>query len=153
LSELSSVDQDDPLTATPDQAAADRAQAVRVAIVMSIVLYAILLGSSFTPEARIKWIQAFGRNPFGLPSLAFVGGLLTILYLPTPVAIYHSCLVGEQARRDGVGFFGLRALLYLSDVQHRHPHLSRSRWICLGGMGYYFAVVAAWIVYTAMLGI
>lgn len=141
------------MTSAPDQAAADRAQALRVGVLMSVVMYAALMGASLGGDVRATWIQAFGRRPLGLPTPLFVGGLLTILYLPVPITFYHFVMVSEQARRDGAGFFGLGAILYLADVHHRHPHLTRSRRICLGSLGYFIAIAAAWIVYTASLGI
>lgn len=139
--------------ARADRAAADRDRAGRSAIVISVVIYAILMITTLDGKVQAKAAQAFGDEPLGLPLSAFVGGLLTIVYVPMPFAFYHLVLIATRARHDGHGFRGLWALLYLADVHHRHPELARSRWICLLSLGYYLVVVAAWIVYTALLGI
>lgn len=135
------------------EVAADQDKAMGLAIVMSIAVYAILIGTLFAPDVRAKLVEAFGPRPLGVPTSVFAVALQTLLYLPMPRAFYHFGLIGVQASREGEVLFGLRSFAYVEDVGRRYPHLARSRRICLGSLGYFVAVVAVWIVYTSVLGI
>lgn len=120
---------------------------------MSVAVYAILIATLAAPDVQAKAVEAFGQKPLGLPAVVFAGMLQTLLYLPMPRAFYHLALIGEQARREGRLLLGLGTIPYIMSVDHRHPHLSRSQRICLGSLGYFIAIVAAWTAYAAALGI
>ena len=87
---------------TPDDAAVarDRTKMVRrVAVFVSVVFYAILIGVNFAPEGRGMRLKAFGAEPFGLPVLLVVIVAQTLLYLPVPWIVWHGVkLVGHAAR-------------------------------------------------------
>jgi hypothetical protein len=151
--DLSELDPANLASSRSERAAADRTLAGRAGLWSSILIYVVLIVTSIEARSQSKFAQAFGDRPLGLPLAAFVVGLLTILYLSIPIAFHHLSRIARQAHRDEFGFRGLGALLYFADVHHRHPELSRSRWICLGCLGYFLCVVAAWIIYTAKLGI
>jgi hypothetical protein len=136
-----------------EELASDHNRARRMAAILSLLIYACLIVVLFSPDVRTKAVEAFGRQPLGLPVLVFVGGLQTLLYIPIPWGFYHFALIQEQARRDGRLMLGFGGLFYLMEVDSKYPHLTRSKWICLASLGYFFAVVAVWIVYTAALGI
>jgi hypothetical protein len=112
-----------------------------------------MIGSNFNPASVATFVKAFGPQPLGLTPQAFACGLVTILFLPVPWVLFHFGLISAQARRDGMPLGGLNALLTMVGAAPLHPRLSRSRWICLGGLVYYVVVVGAWIAYTAVLGI
>uniref|UniRef100_UPI0013EBDD55 hypothetical protein n=1 Tax=Aquisphaera insulae TaxID=2712864 RepID=UPI0013EBDD55 len=131
----------------------DRAHARRTSLFVSILIYVVTILTTLPADVAAKFEQAFGPRPLGLSTTAFVCGLLTVLFTPFPFILYHYSLVGRQAGRDGVLFHSLSALAYLRDVHHRHPELSTSRRIFLSGLLFYVAVVGAWIVHTARLGI
>lgn len=137
----------------PSRPALDEKVASHTALLSSIVVYILLIITCSEARSQSKFAQAFGDRPLGVPLAAFVLGLLTVLYFPMPIAFYHFARIVRQAHRDGTGFGGLSALLYLAGVHHEHPELSRSRRISLGVIGYYVLVAAAWIIYTAKLGI
>jgi hypothetical protein len=136
-----------------ERSAIEQTVAGRAALWTSILIYIVLIVTCLEARSQSKFAQAFGDRPLGLPLAAFVVGLLTVLYIPMPIAFYQFARIARQAHRDGSMFRGLGALLYLADVHHRHPELSRSRRICLGILGYFLLVAAAWIIYTAKLRI
>lgn len=142
-----------PDGAPDEEAATVRSRSVRTTTIVSIIIYFMLITAALSTDSYRTWIKAFGPRPLGLPIPVFVSGLLTLLYLPMPFAFLHFGRVAQQARHDGLGFYGVSALLYLSDVHHRHPHLTRSRLICLASLGYYVVVVVTWIIYTGVHGI
>jgi hypothetical protein len=59
-------------------------------------------------------------------------------------------LITLQARRDGLWIVGL---LGLFDDDRHHPHLRRSKLICIGGLVYFFGTCAGWIIYAGRRGI
>jgi hypothetical protein len=123
-----------------------------VAGLTSIVIYTIFVLVSFESSAREVAVQAFGPRPLAIPNIFFVMGLGTLLFLPVPWIIWHLTRVSWQARKDAL-HSPLFFLIYLCTVGKQHPELQRSQWICVGGIGYFFAVAASWIVYASILGI
>ncbi len=136
-----------------ERAGLDETVASRTALLSSILIYSVLIFTSVEARSQSTFAQAFGDRPLGIPLAAFVVGLLTVLYFPAPIAFYHFALILRRTTRDGSNPWAFGLLHYLSDVHHRHPELSRSRRICIGIIGYFVLVVAAWIIYTAKLGI
>ncbi len=140
-----------------DRAEAERNEAFRMAMFTSTILYAVVMFALIQPAIRGKLVRAFGPSPLGLSPIAFGWALLTLLFLPLPVAFYHFAMVEQRARRDGFnlpGRLGMRErLFYLSDMHHRHPELAITRRICLGSIAYGVIVSVGWIVYAIKVGL
>ena len=135
-----------------ERAGLDETVASRTALLSSILIYSVLIFTSVEARSQSTFAQAFGDRPLGIPLAAFVVGLLTVLYSRADrVLPFRADPETNESGQPNPWAFGL--LHYLSDVHHRHPELSRSRRICIGIIGYFVLVVAAWIIYTAKLGI
>ena len=136
-----------PIQPSDQELASDGDRAFREALAVSIVAYGALIVTLFSAGIQKKAIEAFGLDPVGMPAVVFLGLLETLLFLPMPRAFYHFGLIRQQAQRDGRSLRGLYGLLYVVDVELRFPHLSRSKWICLGSLAYCMAIFGFWIVY------
>src|SRR5687768_1316443 len=117
----------------------------KMSYVLPAVIYAVIIGTTFSPDVQLVLAKAFGPEPFGFPVVWVVAAAQAILLLPFIFAIHHFMLIAEQAAADGhsVGKIGL--LTYLASVGERHPHLRRSQIISLGGMIYFALVCGLWI--------
>ena len=151
--DLSEADPAKVAISRSERAALDETVASRTALWSSILIYIVLIATAAEARSQSTFAQAFGDRPLGVPLATFVMGLLTVLYFPAPIVFYHFALIVRRTARDGSDLWGHSLLHYLSDVHQRHPELSRSRRICLGILGYFVVVVAAWIIYMAKLGI
>src|SRR5687767_15388292 len=125
----------------------------RISYALPAMVYAVLIGTVFSPDVRPVLAEAFGLEPLGFPVVWVVAAAQAILLLPFIFAIHHFMLIAEQAAADGhsVGKIGL--LTYLASVGERHPHLRRSQIISLGGMIYFALVCGLWIAYADAKGI
>jgi uncharacterized paraquat-inducible protein A len=144
-----------PAPPTAEQIASDHSIAFQGAAGMTVVAYGMLIFALFAPGVRQKAVQLFGPNPLGLPAIVLVALIAFALFLPMPRAFYHFGLINRQAERDQFGiqtrhalFALLFNLVYLADVEYRHPHLAQSKWICLGAVGYCLAIMGITIVYS-----
>lgn len=140
-----------------DRAEAERHEAFSSSTFYSTGLYAILVFVALFPQFRVKAIRAFGQRPLGLSPSVFGWAVLTLLFLPIPVAFYHFSIVEQRARRDGFNLSGRNGLyeklFYLSDMHHQHPELSRTRMICLGSMAYGVIVIIGLSIFASKVGL
>ncbi len=90
-------------------------------------------------------MKAFGAEPFGMTASHFAALLFSVLFLPLVWVGYHFAMIIVQGRRDGMRPGGLLSIL---EADRLHPGLRRSKQICLAGLFYFFALAAAWIIYT-----
>ena len=121
--------------------------------VVPTLVYALLIGTTFSPDVRPVLVAAFGPAPFGYPVVWVAAVAQVFLLLPFALGIHHFMLIAEQAVADGrdVGKIGL--LAYAATAGRRHPHLRRSQLISVAGLGYFVMVCAAWIAYADAKGI
>jgi hypothetical protein len=117
------------------------------------VLYAIFVGTAFSPDVQPVLAKAFGVAPFGYPVAAVVAVTMAFVFLPFAVAIHHFMLIAEQAAADGGSVDKFSLLSYAVTAGQRHPHLRRSQMIALAGLIYFVMVCFGWIVYAAAKGI
>lgn len=121
--------------------------------VIPTLVYALLIGTTFAPDVRPVLVAAFGPEPFGYPVVWVVALAQAIFLLPFVLAIHHFMLIAEQAAADGHGISKIGLLAYAATAGRRHPHLRRSQFISLAGLGYFIMVCAAWIAYADAKGI
>jgi hypothetical protein len=116
------------------------------------LMLAVLLGVQLDPNVRAKWVEAFGPRPLGLPNLAFVLLLMTVLWLPLPWVFRHGMLLMHWKLAAG---YAPRQFVWKSFVGRAEapPDLGRSQIVVLFGALYMFALMAGWIAYTAWRGI
>jgi hypothetical protein len=126
----------------------DRARARSLAWFMSIVFYLCLLWANADPVAERKLAQVLGPAPLGMSPVVCARLLETGLFLPFPWVIYHFGLIIFQERRDGLS----PSLLSVLEVDQRHPHLTRSKWICIGGIVYFVLVCGTRAVVSVRAG-
>jgi hypothetical protein len=117
------------------------------------LIYALLVGTTFSPDIQPFLVKAFGATPFGLPVSLIVSGAVAILFLPFAIALHHFMLIAERAALDGNSLGKIGLLAYAVSVGHRHPELRRSQLISLFGLVYFVLVCAAWIAYADSRGI
>lgn len=117
------------------------------------VIYAVLIGTVFSPDVQPVLAEAFGSEPLGFPVVWVVAVAQAILLFPFIVALHHFMLVAEQAAADGHSIGKIGLLVYLANVGKRHPQLRRSQMISLGGLIYFVLVCGLWIAYAAAKGI
>jgi hypothetical protein len=126
---------------------------IAATVSMSALIYIILVLVSFDSSVRDTFVKAFGERPSGMPNILFVLLLQTVLYLPMPWVFWHMMMIIHQAIQDGRGIGKFSLLIYLASIGQLHPHLRRSRLVCIGGLVYFFAITGAWIIYAAARGI
>lgn len=122
-------------------------------VFLSVLFYVAFVGINFDPKVRVVQAKAFGDAPFGVPVTVVVIAVTTLLYLPVPWFLWHAGRVVVQAMMDGSIRSKLGVIVALFTIGQRHPHLRRSGHIAIGGLVYFVAIMAAWIVYAAVKGV
>jgi hypothetical protein len=128
-------------------------QKSKTSYVVPVLIYALLVGTTFSPSIQPFLVRAFGPSPFGLPVSLAVAGAVAILFLPFALALHHFMLIAERAVMDGRSLGKIGLLAYAIGVGQRHPELRRSQFVSLFGLVYFVLVCAAWIVYADSRGI
>ena len=132
----------------------DQPRARLVALLASLSVFGILVGVTFDPKVQVKAEQAFGTQPLGMTPQGFALLLQIGLFLPVPWFFHHLSLLLMQARRDGFSpMGGLWGIALAFATGQFHPHLRRSKLICLSGLVYFLLICSAWIAYSAYMGI
>ena len=121
--------------------------------VLPALVYALLIGTTFSPGVRPVLVAAFGPEPFGYPVILVVAIAQAIFLFPFVLAIHHFMLIAEQAAADGHGIGKIGLLAYAVTAAQRHPHLRRSQLISAAGLGYFIVVCGVWIAYADAKGI
>jgi len=130
----------------------DHPHARNVALLVSFLIYGVIVKTSFDSKFHTRAEQVFGSQPLGITPRAFALMVQTVLFVPFPWVYYHCARLILQARRDGFSVTGLFGIVYLFEADRLHPHLRRSKRICLAGLAYFVLICSAWIAYTALLG-
>jgi hypothetical protein len=125
----------------------------KTSYVMPALIYALLIGTTFSPSVQPVLVKAFGAAPFGLPVTPVVAAAMAVLFFPFALALHHFVLIAERAAADGHGLGKIGLLAYAASVGQRHPELRRSQLISLAGLLYFVSVCAAWIFYADSKGI
>jgi hypothetical protein len=125
----------------------------RTSYLMPALIYALLIGTTFSPDIQPFLAKAFGAAPFGLPVALVVAGAVALVFLPLVLALHHVVLIAERAAMDGRSLGKIGLLAYAAGVGQRHPELRRSQRISLLGLIYFVLVCAAWIAYADAKGI
>jgi hypothetical protein len=128
-------------------------QTSKTNIVVPVLVYALLVGTTFSPSLQPFLAKAFGAAPFGLPVSLAVAGVVAIVFLPFALALYHFMRIAERAAVDGSSLGKIGLLAYAAGVGQRHPELRRSQLISLFGLVYFVLACVAWIVYADSRGI
>lgn len=129
------------------------AQKSKISYALPALIYALLIGTAFSPDVQSVLAKAFGAKPFGFPVVWVVAIAQAVLLLPFAFAIHHFMLIAHRAVADGhsVGKIGL--LAYAANVGQRHPDLRRSQMISLAGLIYFVLICGIWIAYADAKGI
>ena len=117
------------------------------------LIYALFIGTTFSPDVRPVLVAAFGPEPFGYPVAWVVAIAQAIFLFPFVLAIHHFMLIAEQAAADGHSIGKIGLLAYAVTAAQRHPHLRRSQLISVAGLGYFIVVCGVWIAYADAKGI
>ena len=125
----------------------------KASFVVPFLLYALMVGTTFSPEVRPVLAQAFGLRPFGYPVAIVVAAAVAILLLPFAVAVHHFMLIAEHAASDGHGLGKVGLLAYAVRAGRHHPELRASQWISLAGLIYFILICAGWIAFADAKGI
>jgi hypothetical protein len=128
-------------------------QKSKASYLVPALIYAIFVGTTFSPSVQPVLIKAFGTAPFGFPVAAVVAAIMAVLFLPFACAIHHFMLIAEQAAADGRSVDKFSLLSYAATVGQQHPELRRSQMIALGGLMYFVMICFGWIVYSDAKGI
>jgi hypothetical protein len=129
-----------------------RIQKSRTSYVMPALIYALLVGTTFSPDLQPFLAKTFGAAPFGLPVVLVVAGAVALVFLPFALALHHFMLIAEQAAAEGSSLGKIGLLAYAISVGRRHPELRRSQLISLFGLVYFVLVCGAWIAYADARG-
>lgn len=128
-------------------------------IILSVVVYAILVGIHLDPEVRATSVKAFGARPFGVPVTLVVITAESLLFLPVPWVFFHLMHVMTRMMNDrkerGAGA-PIHLWGFLAEIGRgwrRNNDLRRSYTVVLSGLFYFVVVCAGWITYTAIRGI
>lgn len=125
----------------------------KASYVVPALIYALFVGTTFSPDVQPVLVAAFGARPFGLPVAPVVAGCVAVLLLPFVLAVYHFMRIAERAASEGHGLGKIGLLSYALTVGRRHPDLRRSQLLALVGLVYFILVCAGWIVYADSKGI
>jgi hypothetical protein len=118
-----------------------------------LLIHALLVGTTFSPDVQAFLIAAFGPKAFGLPIALVAAGAVAILFLPFTLAVHHFMRIAERAAAEGHGLGKIGLLAYAAGVGQRHPDLRRSQLMSLAGLVYFVVLCAAWIAYADARGI
>lgn len=125
----------------------------KTSFIVPFLLYALMVGTTFSPEVQPVLAKAFGLRPFGHPVAIVVAAAVAILMLPFAVAVHHFMLIAERAASDGRGLGRIGLLAYAVRAGRYHPDLRASQWISLAGLVYFVLICAGWIVFADARGI
>ncbi|KAF1717996.1 hypothetical protein CSC74_03605 [Pseudoxanthomonas yeongjuensis] len=128
-------------------------QKSKVSFVLPALIYALLIGTTFSPDVQPVLVKAFSASPLGLPVAPVVAGAVAVLFLPFAFSLHHFMLIAGRAAADGHSLSKVGLLAYAASVGQRYPELRRSQLICFAGLIYFVLVCAAWIVYADSIGI
>jgi hypothetical protein len=122
----------------------------RLGQIMAVVFGVITVGTTFDPAAQKVFVAGFGEAPLGIPVKIVVAVALVILGLPSFWVLPHlmRILVAWQRRGGAMTKFHVAEAIVRAE-----PELRTSRAIVIGGLVYFFALMAAWIAFTASRGI
>lgn len=129
------------------------AQKSKMSYALPAVIYALLIGTAFSPDVQPVLAKAFGPEPFGFPVAWVVAIAQAVLWFPFVFALHHFMLIAEQAAADGRSIGKIGLLVYLAEVGKRHPQLRRSQMISVTGLAYFVLICGAWIAYADAKGI
>lgn len=118
-----------------------------------VLLYVLMVGTTFSPDVQEVLAQAFGPRPFGYPVVVVVAAAVAILLLPFVVAVHHFMRIAERAAGDGHGLGKIGLLAYAIRVGRDHPDLRASQLISLAGLVYFVLLCTGWIVFADARGI
>lgn len=118
-----------------------------------VLLYALMVGTTFSPDVQDVLARAFGPRPFGHPVAVVVAAAVAILLLPFAVAVHHFMRIAERAASDGHGLGKIGLLAYAMRAGRYHPDLRASQVISLAGLIYFVLLCAGWIVFADARGI
>jgi hypothetical protein len=118
-----------------------------------VILVAILIGLNFDPRVHATQERAFGARPLGLPLEVPMPIANLLLALPFFWVLRHVAILMQRARADRASVDRLGFMVYLLQVARLHPEHRRSQTIVAIGGLYAVILAAAWIAYTAYLGI
>lgn len=118
-----------------------------------VLLYALMVGTTFSPDVQDVLARAFGARPFGYPVAVVVATAVAILLLPVAVAIHHFMRIAERAASDRGGLGKIGLLAYAFRVGRQHPDLRASQIISLAGLIYFVLLCAGWIAFADARGI
>jgi len=125
----------------------------KMSYALPAVVYAAIIGTTFSPDVQPVLARAFGPEPFGLPVVWVIAASQAVLLFPFVFAIHHFMLIAEQAAADGHSIGKIGLLMYLASAGKRHPQLRRSQIIAVGGLIYFVLVCGLWIAYADAKGI
>lgn len=125
----------------------------KMSYALPAVVYAAIIGTTFSADVQPVLARAFGPEPFGFPVVWVVAAAQAVLLFPFVFAIHHFMLITEQAAADGHSIGKIGLLMYLASAGKRHPHLRRSQIIAAGGLVYFVMVCGLWIAYADAKGI
>ena len=128
-------------------------QKSKMSYALPAVIYALLIGTVFSPDVQPVLAKAFGPDPFGFPVAWVVAIAQAVLWFPFVFALHHFMLIAEQAASDGRSIGKIGLLMYLAEVGKRHPPLRRSQMISVTGLAYFALICGAWIAYADAKGI
>lgn len=115
----------------------------RLALVLTVIFYATLIGSTQATDSLSVFQKLWGEAPLGVPLRLAVGLAATVAYAPLVLLLPH--LLPFMTGGDELSFV-LR--LYAAPPERR-----RSRNLALLGIVYFFVLLFGWIAYAAHRGV
>jgi hypothetical protein len=125
----------------------------RAAMLSGALLYVVTIAVNFDPKVQQTFARAFGAKPHGIPVSLALSVVETILLLPFIPVLRHFQTIIFVLNRTGGGSSTFGLLVGLFTLGSKYPELKKSCRICLGGLGYFALIVAAWIYYANSKGI
>jgi hypothetical protein len=118
-----------------------------------ILIHALLVSATLSPDVQAFLAGAFGPKAFGLPIALVAAAAVAILFLPFTLAVHHFMQIAERAAAEGHSLGKIGLLAYAASVGQRHPDLRRSQLMSLAGLVYFIVLCAAWIAYADARGL
>jgi hypothetical protein len=103
----------------------------KATLLLSSVLYAALLFAMLDPNSMKQSEEVFGPAPLGLPLEAFVLALVTLVFIPLPLAFWHGYRIAARALSEGMILSKFNLIKCLFTTPSQHPDLRPSRIIVL----------------------
>ena len=118
--------------------------------IVALLILGATLSADADAQVQVVMAKVFGATPFGLPVVAVVAVGEILLFMPYFWMLPHLMRIVMVSQASGGSLSKLGIVLAVAKAG---PEQARSRWVVIGGIVYFVALMAAWIALAASKGV